>query len=155
MKIDKDLGDLIFRALFCLIFIGLGGEHLLSDGLIMVLMPEWVPAPRLVSILCGLWLSVWGGCLLLGWRVQIAAVALGAFVIAVTLLVHFPGVFRYPPDLSPESYWAWDILQRTNLVKNLCLLGVCVHLLRHEVGRYSLQAYLDGLRANQQRPLGS
>ena len=33
------------------------------------------------------------------------------------------------------------------LVKNLCLLGVCVHLLSHQPGRYSLDRYLARARA--------
>lgn len=35
----------------------------------------------------------------------------------------------------------WDILQRSNFVKNLCLLGVCSNLLHHEPGKLSLAAY--------------
>ena len=142
MKISKDVSDFIFRGLFCLIFIGLGGEHIVSNGLIMYLMPAWMPFPQFVSVLCGIWLSTWGTCLLFGWQVRLAAIALGVFLVLVTLLVHAPGVLYYPTSFPEENRWVWDILQRTNLVKNLCLLGVCFHLLQHEVGKYSLEAYL-------------
>ena len=142
MKAHADIIDLIFRVLFCFIFIGLGGEHLMSDQLIQRLMPDWVPAKRLVSVGCGVWLVTWGGLLLVGWHLRWAAIALGLFVALVTVFVHVPGVLEHPTWLAADCQWIWDILQRTNLVKNLCLLGVCIQLLQHDVGRYSLQHYL-------------
>ncbi len=142
MKISPDSADLLFRCLFCLIFVGLGGEHIFSDTLILRLMPEWVPAPRLVSLACGIWLSVWGTFILVGWKLRWAAFALGAFLVVVTIAVHLPGVVSAPDSITAESRWLWDILQRTNLVKNLCLLGVCFHLLHHQLGKYSLEYVL-------------
>ena len=139
MQISSDLADLIFRIFFCLIFVGLGGEHIVSDALIQRLMPSWVMYPRAVSIACGFWLLGWGTLILLGWHIRWAAIALGAFLIIVTVLVHLPGVMNYPSNLPASSQWMWDILQRTNLVKNLCLLGVCFHLQHHKVGKYSLE----------------
>ena len=141
-----DLTELAFRGLFCLIFIGLGGEHIFHDQLIRLLMPAWVPAPRVVSIAVGLWLLSWGLLVLLGYRLRAAAIALGAFVVVVTLTVHAPALFSYPAELAEGDRWLWDILQRSNLVKNLCLLGVCFHLLHHEPGRYSLDAWLAARR---------
>lgn len=137
-----DLAELAFRGLFCLIFIGLGGEHVFDDTLIRLLMPDWVPYPRLVSVLVGLWLMFWGTLVLLGWHLRKAAIALGGFVVLVTLAVHGPALFSYPERVGPESRWMWDILQRSNFVKNLCLLGVCFHLLHHRPGRFSLEAWL-------------
>ena len=142
LKISTDLADFFFRGLFCLIFVGLGLEHIVSDELIQRLMPEWVPYKRLVSLVCGMWLFFWGTLILIGWRIRWAAIALGAFLVPVTIAVHLPGVIFDPPQIIPEYQWMWDILQRTNLVKNLCLLGVCFHLLHHDVGRYSLEGYL-------------
>jgi len=143
MKRD-DAAELAFRSLFCVIFLGLGGEHLFQDELIRLLMPAWVPWPRAVSILVGLWLVAWGGLILLGFRLRWAAIALGAFVVGVTATVHGPALFAYPPELAADSRWMWDILQRSNFVKNLCLLGVCFHLLNHRTGCLSLDAYLRG-----------
>lgn len=142
MRINYDQADLIFRGLFCLIFIGLGLEHIVSDELIQHLMPTWVIYPRMVSVVCGLWLVYWGTYVLLGWKVRKAAYALGAFLIVVTFLVHLPAMCINPSDLPEQYHWMWQILQRSNLVKNFCLLGVCVHLLHHPVGKYSLQEYL-------------
>lgn len=142
IKYDRDLEEFLFRALFCLIFVGLGGEHLFSDALIQKLMPEWMPYPRAISVICGLWLSVWGGHILLGWQVRHAAIALAFFLLIVTVVVHLPGVMLTPDSISAENAWLWIILQRTNFVKNLCLLGVCFHLLNHKVGKYSLEHYL-------------
>lgn len=142
MKITRDHTEFLFRALFCLIFVGLGGEHIVSDNLIQKLMPAWVPLPRIASIVCGVWLSFWGLMILLGWRVRLAGVALGVFLVIVTVAVHVPGLIFFPPELPAEHHWMWDILQRTNLVKNLCLLGVCFHLLTHQVGKYSLEGWL-------------
>lgn len=142
MKINYDLSDLIFRAMFCLIFIGLGGEHIVSDQMIQHLMPTWVPYPRLVSLFCGFWLVFWGSFILVGWHIRYAAYNLGIFLILVTLLVHLPAIYSNPVGLPEQYHWLWQILQRSNLVKNLCLLGVCVHLMHHPLGRYSLEHYL-------------
>ena len=144
---NRDLADLLFRSLFCLIFVGLGSEHLMSDDLIQLLMPTWVPLKRLVSVGCGLWLVSWGCMILLGWRLRSAAVALGMFLLIVTFAVHVPGVLTNPPEIHQDCVWMWMILQRTNLVKNLCLLGVCFHLLYHDVGRYSLEDFIRRRKA--------
>jgi len=141
MKVDKDTADLLFRSLFCLIFVGLGLEHIFSDALIQKLMPEWVPARRVISLGCGVWLTLWGSFILVGWKLHIAGIALALFLVPVTLLVHLPGIVLAPEQIPSGCLWIWDILQRTNLVKNLCLLGVCFHLLHHQVGRYSLEHY--------------
>jgi len=142
MHVNRDQADILFRGLFCLIFIGLGGEHIVDDRLIQKLMPGWVPAPRLISILCGVWLMFGGVLILLGWQLRIAAFGLATFLVLVTLVVHLPGIFSVPASIPAELSWTWDILQRTNLVKNLCLLGVCFHLQHHEVGKYSLSYFL-------------
>lgn len=149
MKVSEDLADFLFRVLFSLIFVGLGAEHMVSDDLIQRLMPAWVPFPRLVSFSCGMWLLVWGVMIVLGWKLRLAAQALGVFVIIVTIAVHLPGVLLQPLSMHPECGWIWDILQRTNLVKNLCLLGVCFHLLHHNAGRYSLERYLKSKQGIQ------
>lgn len=148
LRITEDVADFLFRSLFCLIFVGLGAEHIVSDALIQKLMPAWVPFPRLVSLACGIWLFGWGLLIFLGWKVQWAARALGVFLIAVTIIVHAPGVVTYPEGLGGDCLWMWDILQRTNLVKNICLLGVCFHLLHHDVGRYSVEHFLQHHQRN-------
>ena len=89
--------EFLFRVLFCIIFIGLGAEHLFKDDLIRMLMPAWVPWPRFVSAACGLWLVFWGSFILLGWHLKWSAIALGAFVVSVTTLVHAPALLSYPP----------------------------------------------------------
>lgn len=146
INISKNQADILFRGLFCLIFIGLGAEHLVDDTLIQKLMPAWVPMPHLVSLLSGAWLMLGGLLILLGWQLRFAALWLATFLIIVTVAVHLPGVVTRPIDLPIEWQWTWDILQRTNLVKNLCLLGVCFHLLHHEPGKYSLTHYLKRSR---------
>jgi uncharacterized membrane protein YphA (DoxX/SURF4 family) len=142
VKINEDQSDLLFRLLFCLIFVGLGAEHLFSDQLIQKLIPDWLPMKRLVSIGCGLWLCGWGSLIMVGWRVKQAAIALGVFLIVVTAAVHVPGILVEPSWIPPDFQWMWVVLQRSNLVKNLCLLGVCFHLQHHEVGRFSLERWL-------------
>ena len=122
--INRDFADLVFRILFCLIFIALGGEHLFKDDLIQKLMPSWVPAPRLVSIACGLILLSGGGLIALGYQLRFAALMLGAFLIIVTAVVHGPALFSTPEFIDSESEWLWVILQRSNYVKNICLLGL-------------------------------
>lgn len=128
--------------MFSLIFVGLGFEHLFSDALIQNLMPEWIPFKRAVSIAAGGWLVVWGTLILVGWQVRYAAIALGSFVLLVTIVVHLPGVLSEPNSIDQQNKWLWIVLQRSNLAKNLCLIGVCLHFLHHQVGRYSLENWL-------------
>jgi uncharacterized membrane protein YphA (DoxX/SURF4 family) len=145
--VPPDARDLIFRGLFSSIFLGLGLEHLLDDRLIQHLMPEWVSYPSLASSGAGVILLLGGLSILLGYRVHLGAKILGAFLVAVTALVHLPGIFSAPPQINEEWTWLWTVFQRSNLVKNLCLFGVCVHLTTHAPGKYSLDAWLKK-RAN-------
>jgi uncharacterized membrane protein YphA (DoxX/SURF4 family) len=146
-KVPKDARDLIFRVLFSSIFLGLGAEHLLDDRLIQHLMPSWVEAKTLASVASGTILLLGGFSILLGYRVAAGARLLGAFLVVVTLTVHLPGCFSTPPGIESEWSWLWTVFQRSNLVKNLCLFGVCVHLTTHETGSYSLEHYLKKRRA--------
>jgi len=56
----EDLTEFLFRILFCIIFIGLGAEHLFKDDLIRLLMPAWVPWPE------ERWTPKFGQCVKLG-----------------------------------------------------------------------------------------
>lgn len=141
---SKDFSDVVFRLLFSLIFIGLGGEHLVSDDLIQKLMPLWMPNPRVVSIFCGLLLFTGGGMIALGYRLKFAAMLLGTFLVIVTAVVHAPALQGMQnPVASPEDQWIWETLQRSNFVKNLCLLGVCTMLPHYRTGKWSLEAFLN------------
>ncbi|MBW2387768.1 MAG: DoxX family protein [Deltaproteobacteria bacterium] len=142
-RIDSDLAELVFRLLFSSIFIVLGGEHVFRDELIQQLMPPWMPSPRLFSVAAGVLLLTGGASIALGFRMHIAAIALGVFLVVVTLLIHVPGMLAYPPDLPPDWQWLWDLYQRSNFIKNVCLLGVCFHFLYHEPGFYSLDRRLS------------
>jgi uncharacterized membrane protein YphA (DoxX/SURF4 family) len=143
MRISEDTSDLVFRVLFSTIFVGLGLEHLFSDDLLQALIPDWVGDKRLASAAAGVVLLLGGCSILLGYHVHLGAGVLAAFLIVVTALVHGPGlVGRYPESVAPDARWLWQIYQRSNFVKNLCLLGVCVHLFRHQPGRFSLDAWL-------------
>ena len=140
--IDTDVAELIFRLFFSSIFIVLGAEHLFDDSLIQRLMPEWVPMKRAVSVLSGLVLLVGGGSVALGIFIRSAAILLGVFLVAVTLLVHVPGMFQAPGFVEGKEIWLWDVYQRSNFIKNVCLLWVCLHLLTHEPGRYTLRGFV-------------
>lgn len=142
-RIDRDLSDLLFRLLFCLIFIGLGGEHLFKDELIQKLIPQWMPFPQAISIACGLILLLGGGLIAAGYKLRFAAILLGTFLIVVTATVHGPALASAPNFISEDSEWLWQILQRSNYAKNLCLLGVCLLLLQYKPGRWSLEAWLE------------
>lgn len=138
--LTPDRADLIFRILFSLIFLGLGFEHLFSDTLLQQLMPLWLPAKRLLSILSGVLLLTGGSMILLGYRIRLAAILLGIFIIFVTMGIHFPALFYTPAFVPPEARWLWAIYQRSNFAKNLCLLGVCFYLYYHVPGIYSIDA---------------
>ena len=130
--------DLAFRVLFSSIFLGLGAEHIFQDDLLQLLMPAWVPYPRAASIATGVFLLIGAGSILLGFHIRRGAFWLAAFLVLVTLVVHLPGLFSSPPMVAEDSVWLWDMFQRSNFVKNLCLLGVCIYLMEHTPGRFSL-----------------
>ena len=138
----RDTNELLFRALFSTIFLGLGGEHLFHDELIQRMMPGWVLFPRLVSIASGLVLVTGGSMVFAGYRLRLAARILGTFLVVVTLAVHLPGVLGEPRAMDADDIWMWTVLQRSNLVKNLCLFGVCIQLGQHTPGRYSVEGWL-------------
>lgn len=140
-RISIDTRDLIFRGLFSSIFLGLGSEHLLDDRLIQHFMPAWVGYPMLASRVSGCVLLIGGVSILTGYRIQLGARLLGAFLFIVTLAVHLPGVFQVPAGIPADAAWLWTVFQRSNLVKNLCLFGVCVHLTTHAPGRFSIDAW--------------
>jgi putative oxidoreductase len=135
----KDVFELAFRALFSLIFLVLGAEHLFNDDTIRVIMPEWMPAKRAVSIACGLWITAGGMMILAGWQVRWAAIGLAAFLVIVTIVVHAPWLTTAPPDVPPEQAWLFVLFQRSNFVKNVCLLGVCLYLIDHEPRRWMIR----------------
>ena len=138
----SDIAELLFRVLFSTIFIALGGEHLFHDTLLRMLMPDWVPEPRAASMGAGCILLIGGGLVLIGYKLRMAATILGGFLVAVTLLVHLPALFSLPASIHPDDAWLWAVLQHSNLAKNLCLLGVCIHLRQHTPGRYSIDHWL-------------
>jgi uncharacterized membrane protein YphA (DoxX/SURF4 family) len=140
-RVSNDTRDLIFRCLFSSIFLGLGSEHLLDDRLIQHFMPAWVSHPMLASRFSGFVLLAGGFSILTGYRIQLGARLLGAFLFVVTLAVHVPGVFQVPADIPADAAWLWAVFQRSNLVKNLCLFGVCVHLTTQAPGRFSIDAW--------------
>lgn len=136
--ISYDTADLLFRLLFSLIFIGLGLEHIFSDELIQGMMPEWIGSKRVASVVAGIVLLGGGLSVASGYKVPAAALVLGAFLIAVTLAIHLPALFAKPAGLPADWTWLWDVYQRSNFFKNLCLLGVCFHLTHHRVGRFAV-----------------
>ena len=142
LRFNYDTTDLVFRALFSLIFLGLGGEHVFDNQLILKMMPDFLPLKGFFSVLCGLVLLTGGGLVLLGYQTRFAATLLGLFLILVTCTVHLPALFFKPEGLPEDWNWLWDVYQRSNFVKNLCLLGVCFHLINHKLGRFSLDIYL-------------
>ncbi len=139
--LTADRAEFLFRLLFSLIFLGVGLEHIFADDLLQRLMPSWVPAKRVVSVLSGMVLVSGGTLVLLGYQLRKAALLLGSFLVVVTLTVHLPALWQFPAFLPKESQWMWAILQRSNFAKNLCLLGVCCYLLYHQPGKYSLLAW--------------
>lgn len=141
--ITPDLSDILFRSFFSMIFLGLGCEHILSDALIQELMPFWIPYPRYVSISCGLLLIICGSLIALGLYIRHAAFALAVFLVIVTFAVHVPGVLVDHPELPEKFQWMWKVLQRSNLAKNLCLIGVCMRLIYYTPGKYSLDARMN------------
>jgi uncharacterized membrane protein YphA (DoxX/SURF4 family) len=140
--LNEDLSDLLFRTLFSLIFLVLGAEHIFHDELIQRMMPDFLPAKRMLSVICGVLLLSCGLLILIGYQVRAAASVLALFILVVTITVHLPALFGPALGIPEEWRWLWDVFQRSNFIKNVCLLGVCFHLLHHKVGKYSLEKIL-------------
>ena len=140
--LDTDMAELLFRLFFSSIFLVLGAEHLFHDQLIQALMPEWLPLKRLCSVASGVILLAGGGSIALGVELRRGALLLGVFLILVTALIHIPGMLITPESVAADDVWLWDLYQRSNFIKNVCLLGVCLHLLTHEPGRHTLPSSL-------------
>lgn len=149
LRLHYNFTDFIFRFLFSLIFLGLGMEHIFSNALIIDMMPGWVPFKPVLSVLTGLILLSGGSMILLGFKTRFGATLLGLFIIAVTIIIHIPGMLSTPENIPEEWLWLWNVYQRSNFIKNLCLLGVCFHLINHRLGRYSLDIYLKKQNRNQ------
>ena len=145
--LNKNTSEFLFRSLFCTIFMGLGMEHIFSDQIIQNLMPSWIDYPRAVSFGTGIFLVIGGGLIFLGYKLKIASIMLGMFLIAVTISVHLPAVLTTPKNIPEQWDWMWVIMQRSNFVKNICLLGVCFHLFHHPCGYYSLEEFLKRKKA--------
>jgi uncharacterized membrane protein YphA (DoxX/SURF4 family) len=141
-KLKYQFTDFLFRSLFSLIFIALGFEHLFQDQLIQLMMPYWIVNKHLFSLAAGVVLLGGGFSLLIGYKVRLGATILGLFLVLATILIHIPGVMMKPAGFPQEWGWLWDVYQRSNLIKNLCLLGGCFHLTNHKLGRFSLEYYL-------------
>ena len=139
LNISYDLSDVVFRFFFSIIFIGLGVEHLFSDTIIRGMMPDWFVIKRALSVCAGIVLLAGGFSILLGYKTRQGAFLLSGFLIIVTLTIHLPALFSPPASLPDEWRWLWDVYQQSNLVKNLCLLGGCIHLINHRLGRFSLE----------------
>jgi uncharacterized membrane protein YphA (DoxX/SURF4 family) len=137
-QLSYDASDLIFRLLFSLIFLGLGLEHIFSDELIQGMMPVWIGSKRIASLVAGVVLVGGGLSVAIGYNVRPAAMMLGGFLIVVTLTIHLPALFHQPAGLPADWSWLWDVYQRSNFFKNLCLLGVCFHLTHHRVGKFAV-----------------
>lgn len=151
LPIHEDTSDLVFRVLFSTIFIGLGVEHLVSDTLLQTLMPDWLGPKRLASLASGGILLAGGLSIALGYKVDVGATVLAGFLVLVTAIVHAPGLVGAPPPRAEGCAWLWQVYQRSNFVKNICLFGVCIHLVTHRTGRHSLDAYLRRRAARRGR----
>jgi uncharacterized membrane protein YphA (DoxX/SURF4 family) len=146
-QINKsDIQDFAFRLMFSSIFLGLGMEHLFQDEIIQKFMPDWIAYKRLASIACGIILITGSASIITGYRIRSAAIMLIFFLITVTGIIHGPELFKSPETLPPEWTWLWQVFQRSNFVKNICLLGVCIHLLHYEPGKITIRRYIENLK---------
>jgi len=141
IRIPYDVTDLIFRLLFSLIFLGLGAEHLFHDELIQEMMPDYMVYKRFLSVCAGCVLILGGLSVMFGFFHRTGAVLLGLFLITVTIMIHGQGIIATPESLPDQWHWLWNVYQRSNFTKNLCLLGVCFHLLNHNPGKYSIDNF--------------
>ena len=105
-------------------------------------MPDWFIYKRVLSILAGLVLVCGGLAVVTAFHLRYAAMMLAGFLVTVTTLIHLPELSGTPSGLTEDWVWLWQVFQRSNFVKNLCLLGVCIHLMTYQPGCFTLQKIL-------------
>ena len=108
----------------------------------MDVLPWWIPTPGITVILCGMLLLLGGTFIMLGVWLQIAAVILGFFLAFSITGIHIPGFIDIPVGVRIEADWLWFLLLKSNLMRDLSLLGACIYFFNHELGKFSLEVYL-------------
>jgi putative oxidoreductase len=121
---------LVARILLSLIYLINGVAMLAAFSDVSILMAsKGIPAPSVLLILTiGVWL-IGGACLVVGWRVRIAACFLFFVTIPVSLAFHAP--------------WAADSAQFHNelnhFLKNIAILGALLYVVAFGSGPYSVE----------------
>jgi uncharacterized membrane protein YphA (DoxX/SURF4 family) len=141
---SHDYTDVIARAFFGFLFFSLGLDLLLSGDFHMDVLPWWIPTPGITIIGCGMLLILGGTLIILGVWLQIAAVVLGFFLAFSITGIYLPGFMDIPVGIRVEAEWLWFLLLKSNLMRDLSLLGACIYLFNHELGKFSLEVYLRG-----------
>ncbi len=133
----EDVSDLVFRVLFCVIFVTAGAGHLVRPSVFverLVAAPLGYLAtslgpPTLLVVLSGIVLLVGGLGLLLGCFTRAASLLLIAVLVPITVAVDL----GHTNALGP-------------LFKNVALLGGLVHFAVRGPGAYSVERAVERLR---------
>ena len=137
--VNHDVAELVFRLLFSSIFVVLGTEHLFNDGLHSAIDARVATDEA----------RLFGGKRRhsLGGRSEHCVGCTRAGRRDPSRTVPHRRHARDPRswDVSGarlhrprRTCGLWDLYQRSNFIKNVCLLGVCFHLLTHEPGSLTL-----------------
>lgn len=97
-RLDLGRGPLALRIGFGLCLIVFGVSHFVYAGFTAAMVPAWLPQRLAIAYLTGAVHAVTGLCLLVGFRVRIAALVEAAMMSSFVLLLHIPGVAAAPHD---------------------------------------------------------
>ena len=121
---------LVGRILFSLIFLMFGMGHLTDPQMLVDggMVPDFLPAPKIIVMLTGVAIIAGGLSVLLGYKIKIGSLILFGFLLATAIFVWLGGFFE------------GDQLATPMILKDLALAGAALYMYHFGAGPLSLDA---------------
>ena len=124
-----DLGKLLARVMFSLIFVAAGAHKILTFAVTSTMMADKGIPMADVLLIVAIIMELGGGLMILfGFRARLGAFMIFLFIIPVTFVFH--------------SFWMFDgsesVVQMQQLLKNLAMMGGALYIMVVGSGKLSL-----------------